>query len=251
MPANTLKCEEQKIELRTGIPYANLIVQQTRFSQVLGEYLDIDPQDTIPTPGTTGAIEAVRNHVLKITRRNDPKMLTVLPGYWRARESFEGIGFRVSDVRIEPYGFTIPEPEITARIRAENPDLVYLSLPNNPTGAVFAPEDIVNGTPEDTAILFDLTLPSRSLDSRTLSTHLYHTFRGRRKLFLACSTSKSHNTAESRIGWLICANSDDAQELRRENRNVVASAAIQNALDQIRTEPSALEKIKKSFALLL
>ena len=63
MPANTLKYEEQKIELRTGIPYANLILQQTRCSQVLGAYLDIDPQDTIPMPGTTGAIEAVRNHV--------------------------------------------------------------------------------------------------------------------------------------------------------------------------------------------
>ena len=49
---------------------------------------------------------------------------------------------------------------------------------------------------------------------------------------------------------MICANSEDAQELRRENRNVVASAAIQNAMDQIGREPSALEKIDRSFELL-
>jgi aspartate/methionine/tyrosine aminotransferase len=250
MSANALGYEEPQIELRTGVPYANLIAQQMRFSEALGEFLGIGPQDVIPMPGTTGAIEAVRNHVFKIARTNEPRVLTVSPGYWRARESFEGIGFSVSDVNIEPTGFTILEPEIVTRMRAEEPDLVYLSLPNNPTGAVFTPEDIVNGAPEKTAILFDLTLPSRDLNSRTLSTRLYKRFRGRKKLFVACSTSKSHNTAESRIGWLICINSDDAQDLRRENRNVVSSTAIQHALDQVRRVPSALQMIEESFNLL-
>jgi len=200
--------------------------------------------------GTMGAIEAVRNHVLKNTRGREPKMLTVSPGYWRARESFEGMGFRVSDVSIEANGFTIRETEIISRIRAEEPELVYLSLPNNPTGAVFNPEDIVKGAPEKTTLLFDVTLPSRELDSRALSTRLYSAFRERKNVFVAGSTSKSHNTAELRVGWLICANSDDSRALRHENRNVVASVAIQRALDQIGKAPAALEMIDMSFTLL-
>ena len=177
-------------------------------------------------------------------------MLTVSPGYWRARESFEGMGFRVSDVSIEANGFTIRETEIISRIRAEEPELVYLSLPNNPTGAVFNPEDIVKGAPEKTTLLFDVTLPSRELDSRALSTRLYSAFRERKNVFVAGSTSKSHNTAELRVGWLICANSDDSRALRHENRNVVASVAIQRALDQIGKAPAALEMIDMSFTLL-
>jgi aspartate/methionine/tyrosine aminotransferase len=250
MSTNVLRYEKPQIDLRTGVPYANLITDQVHFSEALGEFLGIGPQDVIPMPGTTGAIEAVRNHVFKITRTGKPRVLTVSPGYWRARESFKGMGFNVSDVEIEPYGFTIHEGEITMRMRAEETDLVYLSLPNNPTGATFTPEEIINGAPEKTAILFDLTLPSRDLDSRSLTTHLYKKFRGRRKLFVACSTSKSHNTAESRIGWLICINSDDARYLRSENRNVVSSAAIQHGLDQIRRAASALPKIEESFNLL-
>ena len=250
MSANDFRPRPPQVELRTGVPYANLIANQGRFSQAFGKSLDIDPNDVIPMAGTMGAIEAVRNHVLKNTSGREPKVLTVSPGYWRARESFEGMGFRVSDVRIEVNGFTIDETEITSRIRAEEPELVYLSLPNNPTGAVFNPEDIVKGAPEDTTLLFDVTLPSRQLDSRALSSRLYSAFRGRKNLFVAGSTSKSHNTAELRIGWLICANSDDSRELRRENRNVVASIAIQRALDQMGKAPAALEMIDMSFSLL-
>lgn len=250
MSTNAFKSRATQVELRTGVPYANLIAHQVRFSQVFGKSLGIDANDVIPMSGTMGAIEAVRNHVLKNTRGREPKMLTVSPGYWRARESFEGMGFRVSDVRIEGNGFTIHETEITSRIRAEEPELVYLSLPNNPTGAVFNPEDIVKGAPEKTAVLFDVTLPSRELDSRALSSRLYSAFRGRKNLFVAGSTSKSHNTAELRIGWLICFNSDDSRDLRHENRNVVASIAIQHGLDQMGRVPSALEKIDMSFSLL-
>jgi aspartate/methionine/tyrosine aminotransferase len=249
MSANDFKYGTPHVELRTGVPYANLIANQVHFSQVLGKSLDIDPNDVIPMAGTMGAIESVRNHVLKNARGREPIILTVSPGYWRAREAFEGMGFRVSDVTIEANGFTISETEIAARIKAEEPELVYLSLPNNPTGAVFNPEDIVKCAPEKTAILFDVTLPSK-LDSKALSTRLYNTFRGRKNLFVANSTSKSHNTAELRIGWLICANSDDSRDLRLENRNVVASVAIHRALDQMGKTPAALEMIDMSFALL-
>src|ERR1043165_9708729 len=102
MSANDFKNGSPHVELRTGVPYANLIANQGRFSQALGKSLCIGPNDVIPMAGTMGAIEAVRNHVPKNTRGREPKMLTVSPGYWRARESFEGMGFKISDVCIEP-----------------------------------------------------------------------------------------------------------------------------------------------------
>src|ERR1041385_1052034 len=93
MSANDFRPRPPQVELRTGVPYANLIANQGRFSQAFGKSLDIDPNDVIPMAGTMGAIEAVRNHVLKNTSGREPKVLTVSPGYWRARESFEWMGF--------------------------------------------------------------------------------------------------------------------------------------------------------------
>jgi aspartate/methionine/tyrosine aminotransferase len=240
-----------RIELRTGRPYANLTVNQELYSAAVGRHLDIDPRDVIPTPGATGAIELVRNHVFKLKQKNNPTLMTVCPGYWRARESFQGLGFKVIEVRTEPYGFAINENTLIERANSENPDVIYLSLPNNPTGAIFDPDVIIASLPEETAFILDMTLPSRDLDVKSLSSKLYHKFRGKRNLFLIGSTSKSHETAEHRVGWLACVNSEDAIELNREYRNAVPSSSILESMQHLGKAPTVLGKIDESYKLLL
>lgn len=238
------------VELRTGTPYANLLANHRLFVAAVGDYFGVGRDDCIPTPGATGAIEAVRNHVFRTRLKSGPTVLTVCPDYWRARESFAGFGFRVIDLHTEPFGFAIPEAMIVAKAKETKPDVVYLSLPNNPTGAIFDPEIVIAGAPEETAVVIDLTLPCRAIDARTLTRELYQKFRGRRNLFLAGSTSKSHGTAEYRIGWVICANSDDAAQLKNENRNVVASDSIREAMAQLERGSTVLGLIESSFVLL-
>src|SRR5215510_13853899 len=112
------------IELRTGTPYANLIASQQLFAAAVSDYFDISQDDCIPTPGATGAIGAVRNHVFSTTLKACPAVLTVCPGYWRARESFEGLGFRVINVHTEPFGFEIAESLLVAKAGEIKPDLI-------------------------------------------------------------------------------------------------------------------------------
>ena len=238
------------VELRTGTPYANLFANQQLFTATVGDYFDVSPNDCIPTTGGTGAIEAVRNHVFRTRLKASPTVLTVCPGYWRARESFEGLGFRAINLHTEPFGFAIAEAMLVAKAEETKPDVLYLSLPNNPTGAIFDPEIIIAGAPEGTAVVIDLTLPSRAIDARRLTHELYQKFRGRRDLFVIGSTSKSHGTAEYRIGWAVCANSDDAAQLKKENRNVVASASAAEAMKQLKRGSTVIEQIESSFALL-
>ena len=238
------------IELRTGTPYANLMANQQLFAAVISDYFDVRQDDCVPTAGATGAIEAVRNHVFRTMLKACPTVLTVCPGYWRARESFEGLGFRTIGVLTEPFGFAITEALLVAKAEEIKPDLLYLSLPNNPTGAIFDPEIIIAGVPEKTAVIIDLTLPARAIDARTLTRELYQKFRGRKNLFLIGSTSKSHGTAEYRIGWTVCANSDDAAELKKENRNVVASVSTKEAMKQLKLGSTVTELIESSFTLL-
>jgi len=238
------------IELRMGSPYANLVANQQLFAATVAEYFGICPDDCIPTTGATGAIEAVRNHVFKTKLKACPTAMTICPGYWRARESFIGFGFKVIDLHTEPRGFTINETALVTKAEETNPDLLYLSLPNNPTGAIFDPAVVIAGAPETTAVIIDFTLPSRAIDARVLMRELYQKFRGRRNLFLIGSTSKSHGTAEYRIGWAVCANSEDAAQLRKENRNVVASISVKEAIKQLERNSTAIELIESSFALL-
>src|SRR5436853_5449381 len=239
-----------RVELRTGTPYANLIANQRLFAAAVGGYFGVSPDDCVPATGATGAIEAVRNHVFRTRLKARPTVLTVCPGYWRARESFEGFGFEMIDLHTESLGFTIDEAALVSKAEETHPDLLYLSLPNNPTGAVFDPEVVIAGAPEETAVVIDLTLPSRAVDARALTRNLYRRFGGRRDLFLVGSTSKSHGTAEYRIGWAVCANPEDAEQLRRENRSGIASVSIMEAIKQLERGPAVMGPIESSFARL-
>lgn len=239
-----------RVELRTGAPYASLIAHHLQFASAIAEHFGVEPGHVIPTPGATGAIEAVRNHVFRSALKSAPSLLTVSPGYWRARESFQGFGFQVFTIETRAGNFRIDEAELITKAAEIRPDAIYLSLPNNPTGAVFGAEMIVRSVPESTAVILDLTLPSRDLDARKLIQNMLRNFHGRKKLFLIGSTSKSHNTAEYRIGWAICANPQDALQLKQENRNVVSSVSVDYALRQLETHSSVTEMISESFALL-
>jgi histidinol-phosphate/aromatic aminotransferase/cobyric acid decarboxylase-like protein len=248
LPASEVRLPQ--VELRTGAPYASLIAHHLQFASAIAEYFGVEPGQVIPASGATGAIEAVRNHVFRCALKPAPVLLTVSPGYWRARESFQGFGFKVFAVETRTGNFRIDEAELISKAAEIRPDVIYLSLPNNPTGAVFDPEMIVRSVSESTAVLLDLTLPSRALDTRTLTQKLFRNFLGRKNLFLAGSTSKSHNTAEYRIGWTICANPEDALQLKQENRNVVSSISVDHALRQLESHSPVTELISESFALL-
>lgn len=238
-----------QIDLRTGQPYANLIHAQRQFASLIGEYFGVDSSHVLPTPGATGAIEAVRNHIFRTALKAHPVLLTVRPGYWRARESFQGFGFNVNEVLTEEAGFEISEETLLRKAVEIQPDVLYLSLPNNPTGAVFDPAFIMNGVPAASAVIFDLTLPGRQWNTQDVARQLCRSFRDR-KLFVVGSTSKSHNTAEYRIGWAIAARSEDAEQLNQENRNVVSSISVKEASRELAQEPDVVTSITESLEML-
>jgi aspartate/methionine/tyrosine aminotransferase len=244
------------VELRNGAPYADLIAHQKQYTESVAAYFDVAPEYIVPSAGATGAIEYVRNHVfrnhvLKERGGKPPSLLTVKPGYWRARESFEGLEFAVEQIDTESNSFSISEIEVTERARVERPNLLYLSLPNNPTGALFDAALLIGGISEETSVMVDLTLPSRELNTRTYVRLLHTSLEGRRGLFLVGSTSKSHQTAEHRIGWCLCASAKDAIELQKENRNVIAISSVVNGISHLKSGPTVLESIDQSFGYLL
>jgi|SRR5579859_406171 len=242
--------QKLKIDLRTGSPYAQLIRSHGEFAALVGKYFNVPPCNVIPSSGATGGIEAVRNHIFRVVPRRSPVLLTVSPGYWRARECFQGFGFELVDLETEAAGFAISEAALIQKAKEIKPDLIYLSLPNNPTGATFDATTILQGIGESVSVLLDLTLPNGKVDARKLTGELYQRFHGRERGFLVGSTSKSHNTAQYRIGWVVCTDSRDAATLKQENRNVVSSVSVEEASGQLKKEPSVHALIEKSFCML-
>jgi aspartate/methionine/tyrosine aminotransferase len=240
----------QQVDLRLGAPYSNLLRCQREFSETAAQWWDIDADNIIVTSGTMGGIEAVRNHCASMPQRKNPILLTVRPGYWRAREAFQYLGFSISDIHTEPNGFDIDIQEVLKQVHEITPDVLYLSLPNNPTGAIFDAKGLIQKLPETVLTVLDMTLPSPDVDTPALMTRLFRTFQERQNLFLVGSTSKSHGTAEYRIGWLVCVNRNNADALRRENRNVVSSLAIREGLTKLVTVPPAITAVRRSFELL-
>lgn len=241
---------KRHVELRTGVPYANLIANQKVFAEAVGNYFGIDASYIMPTAGTSGAIEAIRNHVYKASKTKRPTVLTVSPEYWRAMESFAGLGFEIVAIRTQTSGFVVDMAQMVEKAREQRPDLIYLSLPNNPTGAIFDAAELIDGLPPETAVMLDLTLPSRLLNTRVFLNSLHSRYQERPKLFIGGSTSKSHGTAEYRIGWVICASYEEASELKTENRNVISTPAITQGIRSLQEAPTCIEKIEQSFSLL-
>src|SRR5437660_328499 len=244
------QAQDQYVELRVGVPYANLLAHQQLFVEALGRHFHLDPAYILPTAGTTGAIEAVRNHVLKMSKSHEPVVYMLFPEYWRAKESFLGLDFQLREASIERENFLIDEQNVVKEVRDILPDLLYFSLPNNPTGAIFLPEIIIEHLPEHTSVIVDLTLPSADFDLQTVLPLLHRRFAEKRNLFLAGSFSKSHRAAEHRIGWLIGSRLQQMRMLREENRNVISTFAIQQGLQCLDQKSPSVESIKRSFAFL-
>ena len=112
------------VELRTGTPYANLMARPAAVRRRLSDYFDVCQDDCIPTAGRhRRPLRRSEIMLFRTTLKAYPTVLTVCPDYWRARESFEGLGFKVIDVHTEPFGFAITEAMLVAKAKETNPDL--------------------------------------------------------------------------------------------------------------------------------
>jgi histidinol-phosphate/aromatic aminotransferase/cobyric acid decarboxylase-like protein len=238
------------VELRTGEPYARLIEGHKAFAESVAAYLGVPSEAVIPAFGATGAIESVRNYVFRSAPSPSPLMLTVSPGYWRARETFEGFGFRVAAMQTEPLGFGFDQEKFVSLAMAEAPEIIYLSMPNNPTGGILDPYALIEALPKSCNLMLDLTLPSPDFDTRSMTEALFHRFKDRPGLFLVGSTSKSHGTAQYRTGWTVCTNSQESNVMRFQNRNVLCSVSVEESIQRMGSQSQVLDRIRKCFELL-
>lgn len=238
------------IDLKVGAPYANLIAHQQIFADAVGQHFRIDPACIVPMAGAMGAIDAIRNHVMRMSKKETPIAYMLSPDYWRARESFLGLGFQIMESSTQQHDFFIDEQTLAREVEAIAADLLYVSLPNNPTGATFNPEAMVKDISERTCIIIDMTLPCAELDPKEIVPRLHRHFADRSNLFLVGSPSKSHGVAQWRIGWAICSNASEAEILRKENRSGICTFSIQECIKCLGQKAPAIETIACSFDVL-
>lgn len=105
-------------------------------ANLVAKYASVNPENITFTNGSMGALELVFNKVLS---KNDKTMLGIGPQFVEAVSEFKVSGGSYASLNMFDYS---NEQELFAalcdRIKTEQPTLVYIDNPNNPTGRIYS-----------------------------------------------------------------------------------------------------------------
>lgn len=218
----------------TRMTYSHIMGSPSLLKGIASLYLDIKPDQIIPTHGAIGA-----NHQILVTLLEPgDSMISVSPTYQQHYSIPESIGAEVNILRLKPENGFLPDLNELKSMVKKNTKLITINNPNNPSGALI-PEDMLK----------EIVKIAKSVDAYVLSDEVY---RGvsedgsympsivdlYEKGISVGSMSKSLSLAGLRLGWII---SKDAPliELCRERRDydtiscgvlddIIASLALEN-----------------------
>ena len=110
--------------------------QSQALREAVGVYEQVDPAQILCGNGASELLAA-------LMRTLRPKRaLLAAPGFYEYERTLEQVGARITFYQTQPEHGWQPGIEFLDLIQSELPDVVVLSNPNNPTGALLAPEYI-------------------------------------------------------------------------------------------------------------
>ncbi|MBI4836296.1 MAG: pyridoxal phosphate-dependent aminotransferase [Candidatus Abawacabacteria bacterium] len=182
------------IDLRTEntyVKYTNLM-QEGR--NVFAAYFDVPEPQIIITCGATGALHAVFSHFSKYTLAIMPFEYFDIFNFADLHQCQLVIAATKNDQQNDINAFC----EI---IRNRRPQLVYISLPNNPLGQSYSEHeviDILTALTSEQVCVFDQTL----LTDKPFSNIFFRKYGADKRIIVIGSFSKSHNLVNERIGYM-------------------------------------------------
>lgn len=182
------------IDLRTEGGYSKYTDLMSKSSLVIGKYFDVPSNQVLITCGATGALNAIFSHFQKNT-------VAIMPF-----EYFDIFTF----ANLHQCALLTSQPDNHQRndvkafcqlIRKKKPQIIYLSVPNNPLGQEYSTSDlqaILQSLSNDQVCVFDQTL----LSTHPIPAGFFRKYGKGKKIIVVGSFSKSHNLVNERIGYL-------------------------------------------------
>ena len=230
------------IDLNYGENYREEILLKHEIEKKISEKYDVPEKQVLLNYGSNSNLILFFS-ALSLKSLNEGKRLKVLldvPNYFFSIKQLEEWNIEPVFVKREE-SMEFPFDKFLKCLKKENPDVILLTTPNNPTGKPIGDEElvrIIRESSEECIVLFDRScvniLPE--ISTRDL-------LKESRKIVVLHSLSKSHSLSDERLGYLVT-NSSELAEIfynkRDLNHNIHAVRKCLVALD----DDNVLEKKK-------
>src|SRR5579872_5618507 len=141
--------EDRTIDMKRGEFYPEILRCIASMKRALANAYGIDPRQAHPSFGTNGSIDTIMMamKLREINRRSTgPRsggMLVATPTYFRNYNSCASKQMRMIAIPLRPDDWQIDVPRFLDALESENPTVVFLVTPNNPTGLPIPDEHLV------------------------------------------------------------------------------------------------------------
>lgn len=161
-------------------------------------YKNVTPEEVVLVHGGTGA----NNNVINTLVEPGDNVVSIVPSYQQFYSIPESLGAEVRKVYLKPEeGYRLSIEEVEAAV-SDNTKAIFLTNPNNPTGALLSLEEMEElvGIAKKTDCYIVCDEMYRGLKEE----YMYSFADIYDKAIVTCSSSKMYSMAGLRVGWIIC-----------------------------------------------
>ena len=253
--------QDHAIDMKRGEFYPEILRCIVSMKRAIAAAYEIDLRCAHPNFGSNGSIDTIllAMKLREIQRGVDPKttggMLVATPTYFRNYNSCASKRLRMMGVPLRRPGFEFDLPAMLQALERENPTVVFLVTPDNPSGRAISDEAIhtmLEAVPAETLVVMDRTLAN--IEPEISSSELLRD-NGHRQLAILHSLSKYSGLSHLRVGFALYSRLDLAEEIRPLlplglGVEGAVKATIELAGGPIRPSSAVLDNIRRSKALL-
>ncbi len=201
-------------------------------------YKNVDPEEVILVHGGTGANNTV---VFALIEETD-NVISIMPNYQQFYSLPKSIGAEVRQIHLKPEaGYKLDIDEVR-KVVDNNTKAIFFTNPNNPTGSLLElkeMEEIVEIAKDvDAWVVCDEMYRGLKEEYMPSFADIYG------KAIVTCSSSKIYSMAGTRVGWIICKDSETRKELfNRRSYDSICGGVFDEWIFAI-----ALEHVDKIYA---
>lgn len=198
---------DDPVDLRRGELYTEIVRAATALQRAAANAYRVETVQVQPNFGTNGSIDTLLMATMlrELDAGTRGGMLVATPTYYYTCQAAMNRRLRVHAEPLDE-NFALDAAKFVRRIHAEQPSLVMLVTPNNPTGTPIPDADllhIIDETPDDTWIAVDRTLVNTApeISTRALLERCAH-----KNVAVLHSFSKYKSFSHLRIGISVFSN---------------------------------------------
>jgi aspartate/methionine/tyrosine aminotransferase len=189
---------------------------------ILDAQKGLEMKDVLVTPGAAGALFFIATTLL----RKEDHLIVIRPNYATNLETPRAIGCQITFVDLSfEEGFAIDIDKVKAAIQA-NTRLISITTPHNPTGVIYAEEDILllSALAEKSGakLLVDETYRDLLESGQVLD----YAARLHPNIISVASLSKAFGVPGIRTGWIICRDSALMEQLLAAKEQIIICGSI-------------------------